>query len=97
MKTETVVGLFKSSDEAQSVASELMDRGFSPDAIHVAAHGSANDPLSARGKRRGETEEIAGGRPGETVVSVEIDGEVAAKEAVDILYKHDAMGIDRLG
>lgn len=51
---KTVAGLFERWDEAESVVSELMDRGFAPDSINVIAGGEAESAAGEAGEPRGK-------------------------------------------
>ncbi len=80
--SKKVAGHLTSREEAESVVSELMDRGFSSDDI-VMRSGS------------GGTERMGDGS--DTIIEVNTFDEASAKQASDILYKHNAVDIEAGG
>lgn len=79
--SKKVAGHLTSREEAESVVSELMDRGFSSDDIVM---------RSSSG-----TERMGDGS--DTIVEVNTFDEASAKQASDILYKHNAVDIEAGG
>ncbi len=76
-----VAGHLTSREEAESVVSELMDRGFS------------SDDIVMRGSE--STERMGDGS--DTVIEVNTFDDESAKQASDILYKHNAVRIEAGG
>ncbi len=79
--SKKVAGHLTSREEAESVVSELMDRGFSSDDIVMRSSGA--------------TERMGDGS--DTIIEVNTFDDESAKQASDILYKHNAVGIEAGG
>lgn len=76
-----VAGHLKSRKEAESVVSELMDRGFASEDIVM--------------RSSGETDLMGDGS--DTIIEVNAYDDDAVREASDILYKHHAEAIQAGG
>lgn len=79
--SKKIAGQLNSKKEAESVVSELMERGFPRENIVLRSSGSS--------QRMGDGSD--------SLVEVSADDDAHAKEAADILYKHNALYIEADG